>query len=242
MAACDRFWSDLERASPEALRAHAEGCEACRALLEAFSEEAEVPAPPALAAKARAELAAHPVGRPWWWGALALAGIWLAILLALARPWSGAALAPAYGALGLPLAGVLLAAFGVAWGAALSPRRGAAALAAAAGVGVGVAALLVSGQMGGGWFQGSGCARLEVLSSALPLAVAVVLLRRFAFSWARAVAGLAAAGGVGLLLLELVCPSPDLGHVATTHVLPWVLTCAVAIVARRLLRSASFAP
>jgi hypothetical protein len=110
-------------------------------------------------------------------------------------------------------------------------------------VGAALGALLAACRLGGGWFIGSGdCPAVEVLSSVLPLAVAVLLLRRSAFSWSRAVAGVAAAGGVGVVLLELSCPNATVGHVVSAHLFPWAVTCALALGVRRRLRSASFAP
>jgi predicted anti-sigma-YlaC factor YlaD len=247
--ACDRFWEALEGGPSAALEAHAQACPECRALLEALSQEAGSEASPAeapssLGAEARAELAAHPTARPWWQGAAALACVWLLVLLAVVRPWTGRVLTPGFGSLGLPLAVALGVAFGGAWLAALSPRRGPAVLGGIVGIGVAVTAMLATCELGSaGWFRGTAhCALTCVLTSALPVGLAVLLLRRFAFSWGRAVAGIAAAGGVGVLMLELVCPSASFAHVAVSHVLPWLVVCAAAIALRRGLRSTSFAP
>lgn len=241
--ACDRFWTEPPGAPSDGLRAHAGGCEDCRALLEAFADDGPEALPPGLDGSARAELAAHPIARPWWVGALGLAAAWLGILFALVHPWTGRVLAPAYGPVGLALAVGLVAAFFAAGLFALSPRRGLAVFGALVGVGAALGALLAAGQGGGGWFSGTGdCPALEVVSSALPLAVAVLLLRRFAFSWPRALAGAAAAGGVGVVLLQLACPNATVGHVVSAHLVPWAVTCAVAVGVRWRLRSASFAP
>lgn len=247
MELCERFWRDFDGEPSAALRAHAEECPGCRAMLEALtaSEERPEPVPAGLADLARAELAAHPRARPWWVGVLLLGAVSAASLVAVARPAPGWVMAPAFGALGLPLAVVLAAAFGSAMVAAIAPRRGVGVFGAIAGIAVAVGALLAACHSGG-TFQARGgglpCAVVEVLVSALPLAVAVILLRGFDFSWRRTVAGVAAAGGVGVLLLELTCANPTRTHVFSSHVLPWLVTCAVAIVIRRGLRSGSYAP
>ena len=242
-AACDRFWEALEGDPSAALQAHAEGCADCRALLEALSDASPVDAPASLGAAARAELAARPTARPWWRGTLAVAAVWLLVLLAVVHPWTGRVLTPGFGSLGWPLAFALGGAFAVTWLAALRPGGGPALLGGMVGIAVAVTAMLATCELGSGWFHGAGhCAATGMLTSALPVALAVLLLRRFAFSWGRAVAGIAAAGGVGVLMLELVCPSTNFAHVALSHVLPWLVLCAAAVALRRALRSASFAP
>ncbi len=249
--ACDQVLELLGRPLPEALAAHAHGCAHCTATLAAYqaAEAASVGSTPELAlprirAAALSELAKQPTVRPWWQGALALAGFNAAVagvaalLLGVQNRASGFAVAA--------VACVLLASMAGSALLALAPGRRPLAFTLLGGMAVSGVALLfgASGFEPGRGFLESGlkCLVSEVLLSVLPLATGLFLLTRTAPSALRAAVLGAACGVVGLLALHLHCPNGTVGHLVPFHVLPWLGLAVGAVAVRALLPTRSYAP
>jgi hypothetical protein len=233
-------------------QAHVKTCAKCRALVEGFDALGSPPAPahPRLEStreQVLKELRAHPKATPWWREVLVLLGVYagMTALGALGFTRVGLLTNTAAPAVVAGLAVLLLALMVGGAVVALAPaRRGAWGL---VGMSVAVVALAVvlggSGLMVKSFLAGVvGCMRTHVLLSALPLVAALVMLRRSAYHPARAMAAGLSAGAVGLFLLHLHCPDGSAGHLAFSHVAPWLLLGAVALLVRSRLPSQSHAP
>lgn len=255
---CDAVLAALAKGplSPE-LQAHVDTCAHCQATLAAHATLARLrgAAPPrgeALSrahALARAELQAHPRARRWWWGALALVGVNVAVgvgsavmlLLAPSRhahpDTSGTLWAVGAVLLALLCAGPLLA---------LAPsRRGALGaglvLAGAAAVGVGFGGSGLSDARAAG-LAGVGCMSAEVLLSLLPFVATLWLLRAMPAHPLRTLLACLSAAAAGLLGLHLSCPVGTVKHLLGFHVLPWLALGALAVLLRKRLRTRAYAP
>lgn len=197
-----------------------------------------------LAEAARAELAAAPAARPWWRDAL-----WLAGVNALTAAGALVAMKPA------DSPGEPLVRFGVAAllfvvltvGALVAIRPGAKSLRGAFLAGVVVAA--VAAVFGGDgvastrpFARGIGCAATECLLSIPALAVALLVLSRFAASSLRTLAAGAASAAAGVLVLHLHCPIGTVDHLAAFHVLPWLALVGLVLLVRRWVPTKSHAP
>ncbi len=233
-------------------QAHVKTCAECRALVEGFDALGSPPAPvpPRLEStreQVLKELRAHPKATPWWREVLVLLGVYagMTALGALGFTRVGLLTNTAAPAVVAGLAVLLLALMVGGAVVALAPARRVAW--GLVGTSVAVVALAVvlggSGLMVKSFLAGVvGCMRTHVLLSALPLVAALVMLRRSAYHPARAVAAGLSAGAVGLFLLHLHCPDGSAGHLAFSHVAPWLLLGAVALLVRSLLPSQSHAP
>ena len=249
---CTRVLETLgEPLTPE-LKAHVGSCAPCQALLEGFDALPSSPTPSAPAlesvrARALEELAAHPKATPWWHELLVLLGVYAGMTavgaLALRRVglFNNAAPPEVVAALAALLALVMVGGAVVA----LAPtRRMAWSL-----VGTSMAVVVLAVVLGGSGVAAKsflsgliGCTRTSFLLSALPLVAAVVMLRRSAFSPARAVAAGLSAGAVGLLLLHVHCPDGSAAHLAAAHLGPWLLLGALALFVRSSLPTYNHAP
>jgi hypothetical protein len=253
-AGCTAVLDLLDRRAPEAeVELHLRGCADCRRWYETHRALGSLaaPAPPGPAAaiheRARAELIAHPRATPWWRDALFAAGAALAVAAVGVLMVGGHGLvlnsAPAV-AIALAAA-ALLAALAVTAYAAFAP--GPHALWTAPAAAAAAAALLAAGSgaypdwCGPYWEAGLRCARSELVFSILPAAVALALLRRFAFSAPRALAAGLGAGIAGLLVLHLHCAIGTASHIGPFHLLPWLVVAVLFTAARRLTPTLSFA-
>jgi len=256
---CLRVLECLGAPLPPELAAHRDTCAECQALQAGFSSldgplasEPPPAVPPALErARTRAleELAAHPVARPWWHEALRLLGVSLGVIvLAALGSWhAGKLLNTSPPAVLLGLTVLVLLAMGAGTLVALIPARrlGVAGVAMALSA-AGVAVAMVLGGSGvkvHGFLEGClGCVRTGLLLSALPVLMALSVLRRLAFQTVRAMAAGLAAGAVGLVLVHLRCPEGGVSHLAVSHVGPWLLMGALVPWVRSHLRTRVHAP
>ncbi len=199
----------------------------------------------AIRAAAHAELASSPKVRPWWLDALALVVVNVGIgvgLMGFLTPHlvqHGSVVLRWVGALGL-----LTIAIG---GAVAAIRPGSRSMRlGVVGLAVGSALVLLAAASGlegsATFFGGAGCGVLECAYSVVPVVISTFALSRFAPDVLRTmVAGLSAGAG-GLVGLHLHCPNGSLSHLAVFHLIPWLLVSAVAVGARRLVGSSSYAP
>jgi hypothetical protein len=250
--ACEEVLAAMGGELPPALAEHAQGCEHCRTLLEthralgplAGAQGGEVERAPT---EALAEIAAHPLPRPWWTPVAVLLVVELAAL-GCAAAWMGPD--GLFGNRAAPAAVAAVAAL-----VALSMVSGAAVAFARSGprtrwVLVGLTVLVATGLVaaGSGWgparplASGVGCGITEVAIAGLPWVLCLALLRRTAFDASRAWLGGLCAGAVGALVLHLHCGDGSPAHLLVFHVLPWLALGALAVLARRRLPSATFAP
>jgi hypothetical protein len=205
------------------------------------------PALESVRAQALKELEAHPKATPWWREVLVLVAVYAlaTVLGAVALTRVGPQLNSAPPAVLMGLAGLLLMAMVGGAVVALAPMR----QAAWGLVGTSVAVVALSVVLGGSglavksFLVGAiGCMRTHMLLSALPLLVALVMLRRSAYHPARAVAAGLSAGAVGLFLLHLHCPDGSAPHLAASHVGPWLLLGVLALLVRARLPTRNHAP
>ncbi|MBU8895387.1 DUF1109 domain-containing protein [Corallococcus sp. H22C18031201] len=250
---CEQVLDLVGEPLPAPLAAHAAACGDCRALREGFGALEAPPssAPPALESARRlalAELAASPRPTPWWHELALLLAVDAAVvaagLLALGR--KGLVLNAAPAPVVLTLALLLLLVVGGGALLALAPLRRPRPWGA---LGLGVAGLAVAQVLCGSGLSHrpllSGtlrCLGLEVGMSVAPLAVAMVLLRRAAFTPGRALAAGLSAAGAGLLVLHLHCPTGTVAHVLWGHVAPWLALAGLAVLVRSRMGSRSYAP
>ena len=197
-------------------------------------------------ARARAELAAHPRGRPWSRDALFLAlfalGACFLMVDAKGHPrWvQNPSPPPVTVGLALLLGAVTVGGAGVG----LSPGRSArwpwalaALLSLVAVVG------LASGVGGGPLLSGAArCAGMELAVAALPFLLALWALTRFSATPLQTVAASGCALGAGVLALHLHCPNGLPEHLFLGHVVPAVAILALVWPMRRMMRSWSYAP
>jgi hypothetical protein len=251
--ACEEVLSAIgDGELPPALAEHAQGCEHCRPLLEAHRAlgplagelGGEVERAPS---EALAEIAAHPVPRPWWTPVALLLLVEVAAMAAMAARMgptglSGNTAAPAVVA---TLAALL--ALSIVLGAAASfARSGPRARWVLGGLTVALAGALVAA--GSGWgparplAAGAGCGMTELAVSALPWVLCLLLLRRTAFDASRAWLGGLCAGAAGALILHFQCGDGSPAHLLLFHVLPWLLLGVLAVLTRSRLRSTTYAP
>lgn len=249
---CTRVLECLGEPLPPELEAHVASCAECQAVRAGF---AALPSPPSAstsaleASRARAleELAAHPKVTPWWVELLVLLGVYAGVMgvgaLALVRVGLFQNAAPLGVVVGLAALLTLVMVGGAVL--ALAPtRRVAWGLVGTSTAVVGLAVLLGgSGVAARGFLAGViGCCRTSLLLSALPIVAAVVMLRRSAFYPARALAAGLSAGSVGLLLLHVHCPDGSAAHLAASHLGPWLLLGALALLVRSSLPTYNHAP
>jgi hypothetical protein len=235
------------------LRAHVKACAECQALVEGFdaleTPPASAPARGLESTRERvlAELRAHPKATPWWREVLVLVGVYAGAtaLGALAFTRVGLLTNTAPPAVVAGVAVLLLALMVGGAVLALAPARrvawglvGTSMAVVALAVVLGGSGLAVKSFLAGAL----GCMRTHVLLSALPLVAALVMLRRSAYHPARALAAGLSAGAVGLFLLHLHCPDGSARHLALSHVGPWLLLGAVALLLRSRLPSRTHAP
>lgn len=245
MNAHDRCLAHLSAdALDEADRSHATGCPECRPLLPGVGEVAAAPALGPIHARALEAMRTSPV-RPWWRDAALLAGLNAVVAVAATLLLGGAR----WGASGdrgrLALVGVLL--FGtltLGGMAALAPRRRHSPFFLL------LAFLLPLGLVLSGHglvcpqsvSQALPCAITVALTALLPLAAALLVLRRMAFDGRRAAALALASGATGLFALHWHCVDGTAFHLVAFHALPWLSLAAVVVALRRLLPTDSHVP
>lgn len=201
-------------------------------------------APASLAAAraaARAELAAHPTPGNWrrdvaWLvAATSLLALVAAAVSIASSGWSGGP----WRAATFPLVIVVQLAAAVT---AIHPRM--------RGLRRAVPVLLVGAMASLVLLRGSGapsplppwvCTVSHLALGAGPVAVGLVLLRRAAITWSRAIAAGVAAGGVGAALGELAC-GQSAEHVLLFHLPAWALAVLVTCLVSRRLQTLSHAP
>lgn len=247
---CERVLEQLPHGplAPE-LERHLQGCAHCRASKEAFELLGNVrspqQAPPGLAPSLRAELAAAPRARPWWWEALG--AVMVLLVTAFGILFAVGVRSPG----GMPLMGwftaaCLLLLIALGGFSAFSPRgerlrQLAVALATVAAIAV------VAGATGEGaerpfWKAGLPCLGTE-LGATLPLmALLTWMLTRSAPNALKALAAGLAGGAAGVFALHLHCPVSTVSHLLVFHALPWLVLAGVAVAVRRWVSSRSYAP
>ncbi len=252
---CSRVLDSLGHPLPPELAAHVASCAECRSLVEGFGALDDLAPVPKLAApvmqrvrtRTQEELAAHPQPTPWWREVLVLVGVYVGMtaLGALALTPLGLVLnsAPPGVVAGLSVLVVLAMVGGAV--VALAPVRqvawalmGTCTAVVALAVVLGGSGLVVKSFLAGA----IGCVKTSLLLSALPLLSALVMLRRSAYHPARAVAAGLSAGAVGLLLLHVHCPDGSAAHLAASHVGPWLLLGALALMVRSRMPTYNHAP
>ncbi|MET0403498.1 MAG: NrsF family protein [Cystobacter sp.] len=255
---CTRVLDALGQPLSPELAAHVAGCAGCRALLEGFDALESLPLPEAaprapdlepVRAAALDALAAQPQATPWTSDVWTLGGLYTGLMALVMLVFSAKDLLCNTAPLGVVvgLAVLLLLSMGSALWVAFAPGRRLGWL----GVGtsaVGLAVLVVLGGSGlpnpsRGFVEGClSCVRTGSLFSLLPLAATLGMLRHMAFQAIRAVAAGLAAGAVGLFLLHVHCPDGSPGHLAVSHVGPWLVLGALAPWVRARLRTTLHAP
>jgi len=242
-----------------ALRAHVQACAHCRATeashaaLSRLRDDAQRSPDEALRrvhALARAELHTHPRARRWWWGALGLVALNLAVgvgsaVMLLTPGLSGHAHpepSPALWATALLLLALLAAGPLLAFSPPRPNALGAGLLLATA-TALGVV-LGGSGSVDSRPFAlaGVGCMGAEVLLSLLPFAATLWLLTHVPAHPLRTLLACLSASAAGLLGLHLSCPVGTVAHLFGFHVLPWLALGATALQLRPRLRTRAFAP
>ncbi len=248
MTDCDRF---LDALASDELRedhlAHARRCPVCRPLLPGEPAGA-TPAAPALAAlreEALEALRTTPL-RPWRRDAarVALCQAAVAFVVAVvlgARNWT----MPGAHHVGLAIVGAVLLALATLGAVlALAPGRRRPRmllwavpviplLLVASGNGVHTATTL---------HASLGCAVTVVLTSVVPLAVGLALLRGMALDGARTAALALSAAATGLFALHWHCTDGSAPHLMGFHALPWIALALLAIPLRRALPTRSHVP
>ncbi len=199
----------------------------------------------AIRALALAEVARAPAPRGFWRDALVLLAVNLAVAVA------GTAMMSRHQ--GQHASELVRWGLGAAWlvvmtlGAVAALRPGASPWRWGLGLAAAVTgALAVVGGSGSGadapLLAGLGCARAELLLSLGPTVVALWALSGFAPSTGRTVVAALAAGAGGVFALHFHCSIGTPSHLALFHVLPWGVAVGVAVVARRFVKSRTFAP
>jgi hypothetical protein len=251
--ACEEVLSAIgDGELPSALAEHAKGCEHCRPLLEAHralgplagelgGEVERVPS------EALAEIAAHPVPRPWWTPVAVLLLAELVQMAAVALGFGAAGLSGNTAAPAVVATLAALLALSIVLGAAVSfARSGPRARWVLGGLTVALAGALVAG--GSGWgparplVAGAMCGMIELAVSTLPWVICLTLLQRTAFDASRAWLGGLCAGAAGALILHFHCGDGSPAHLLLFHVLPWLSLGVLAVVMRTRLRSTTYAP
>jgi hypothetical protein len=251
---CERVLSHLGEKLSGELLAHAQNCAECQKVQESYrllEEHKGAPAHSArdlgLPAAAALELRKHPHARPWWWGTVVLALIYLALVLlavAVLGPPRRVAVPPqvALRAIGIGLA--LLSTVGFL--AALSPRARAARTALFLLLGfllLGILAFAPSTDEAGPFLaEGVPCLTVEVVMSLLPIGLGIWLLTRSAFHPIRSLLLLFCAATAGLVVLCFHCSNGQLAHLLVFHLAPWLALGVLAWAVRAKARSHSFAP
>lgn len=252
---CDRVLSHLGEELSGELLAHAQNCADCQKVQQSYrllEGGRRVPAQSArdlaLPAAAALELRKHPRARPWWWGTVALALTYLALVLlavVVLGPPRRAGVPPqplALQAVGIGLA--LLSTLGFL--AALSPRARAARTALFLLLGfllLGILAFAPSTDEAGPFLAGGmPCLTVEVVMSLLPIGLGIWLLTRSAFHPIRSLLLLFCAATAGLVVLCFHCSNGLSSHLLVFHLAPWLALAALAWAVRAKARSHSFAP
>ncbi len=86
------------------------------------------------------------------------------------------------------------------------------------------------------------CALAELAIAAVPAAVTIATLRRFAFQRNRAILGGVAAAATGLLVLDLTCPADSMAHAFSFHLLPALAVVTIASLVRATMTSHTYTP
>lgn len=199
----------------------------------------------ALAAAARAELAAHPRARRWWVDALVVLGFnaLLGLAAALSMSWSDQQHHSVFTKYAVGIAWFVVMSVGsVLW---LKPgpvrTRWSVVIAFAA-----AAVLTLFGasgvDSGNGFMSGMWCAMTECVIAAVPVTLVLVLSLRFAASRLHLVAGSLAAGSGAALALHFHCSNGTVLHLLVWHLLPTLVLAAIAVGVRALLRPRTFVP
>jgi hypothetical protein len=87
-----------------------------------------------------------------------------------------------------------------------------------------------------------GCLVSTCILGAVPAAMALASLRRFALDETRALVGVGGATAAAVLALHVDCPYGSIWHLAGFHVLPWVALITLGLAIRRRLPSGTFVP
>jgi hypothetical protein len=252
---CERVVSHLGEPLSSDLLAHAQSCAECQkvqqsyGLLQGYRSVPGHDAPGlALPAAAAVELRKHPHARPWWWGALALALTYLALILV------GVAVLGAPQRTGNPPLPLALQAVGiglallsiVGFVASLAPRGRRARLALFPFLGALLFGILLSAPLshdtGGFVAEGMSCLTVEVVMSLLPIGLGIWLLTRSAFNPIRSLLLPFCGATAGLVVLCFHCRVGLASHLLVFHLAPWLALGALAWAVRAKSRSHSYAP
>ena len=87
-----------------------------------------------------------------------------------------------------------------------------------------------------------GCLVSTCILGAVPAAMALAALRRFALDEARTIVGVGGATAAAVLALHVHCPYGSIWHLAGFHVLPWAALITLGLSIRRWLVTDSFVP
>lgn len=251
MTACAQLEKVLsEEPLTAELSKHVEGCETCAEARAAF-ETAATPLEAGVSARIRGpaieELKRAPLPEPWWKDALrfSLLNVIAAGVGAWWVSWKHPAVAKSPWVWGVVAALCLLlilvgpfASFapgGSAWRRRLLPS------AVLAGFLVWIGRTGLPG-VRPFWVSGWSCSRTELWLAALPAAIAVFGLTRFAFNWRRAWTAGLSAGAAGMLALHLHCPIGTTDHIVLFHLVPWVVVAALVVWVRWRAKSRTYAP
>ena len=90
---------------------------------------------------------------------------------------------------------------------------------------------------GGAFMDGMWCAIAECKMALLPVALVVIFSTRFAAQPMHLVAGALAAASGGAVALHFHCPNGTVAHVVVFHLVPALALAAVAVLARRWMKS-----
>lgn len=252
---CERLLSHLGEPIGGELLAHAQSCAECQKVQQSYrllEGGRSVPGHDvrglALPAAASVELRKHPRARPWWWGAVALGLIYLALILVgvvvLGTPQreGNPPLPLALEAVGIGLALLSL----VGFVAALAPRGRRARVALFPFLGALLLGILLfaplSHDTGGFVAQGMSCLTVEVVTSLLPIGLGIWLLTRSAFNPIRSLLLPFCAATAGLVVLCFHCRVGLASHLLVFHLAPWLALGALAWAVRAKSRSHSYAP
>jgi hypothetical protein len=252
VSACETFAQHLESEAVDAAdRAHAQGCNLCRALSpdgELGTGKGLTPSAASLerVRAAIVEAARSAPVRPWWRDGWILAGVnAAATVMAAVMVGTGNWGSPTAHHLRLAMVGLLLA-LSLTLGsvAALDPnrRRARSLLWLALLVPVGLV-LAGNGIATARTFAAAlPCAVVGCVSAVVPVVTGLVLLRGMALDGRRAMAVGLTGGAAGVFALNFGCSDGSAHHLLGFHILPWLGVAGLLVLIRRWLPTLSQVP
>jgi hypothetical protein len=252
---CERLLDHLGEPLSGTLQAHVQSCAECQKVQESYRLLEGIESIPghdaaglALPSAAAVELRKRPRARPWWWGAIALVPMYLALI------WVGVAVLGTperNGSPPLPLAlravGIGLAVLSaIGFLASLAPRGRRARVALFPFLGALLLGILLfapsTHDPGNFVAEGMPCLIVEVVMSLLPIGLGIWLLTRSAFNPIRSLLLPFCGATAGLVVLCFHCANGLTSHLLVFHLAPWMALSALALTLRAKSRSYSYAP